>query len=158
MSTAEILSMIKIFLPKGLSARVRNAIVRRFQSVMAGRSEAEEMPAEESVPAEIPPHEVEQAGEELQELPIPPAEEKEDDLGLHGNFQWSSLASQGDRPRERSRSPVKGASLPTEVSQVPVGEGSMPSGGLDVTPEQAAVLKEARENPKTALEVLHACT
>ena len=50
------------------------------------------------------------------------------------------------------------ASLSTAVPQDPVGEGSTPSGGLDVTPEQAAVLKEARENPKTALEVLQACT
>ena len=50
------------------------------------------------------------------------------------------------------------ASLSTAVPQDPVGEGSTPSGGLDVTPEQAAVLKEAKENPKTALEVLQACT
>ena len=87
MNTAEILSMVKIFLPKGLSARVRNAIARRLQSAMAG----DDMPTEESVPAETPPREVEQAGEELQELPIPPAEEKEDDLGPHGSFAWASL-------------------------------------------------------------------
>ena len=37
------------------------------------------------------------------------------------------------------------ASLSTAVPQDPVGEGSTPSGGLDVTPEQAAVLKEATE-------------
>ena len=42
--------------------------------------------------------------------------------------------------------------------QAPLGEGSMPSEGLDVTPEQASVLKEAMEHPKTALEVLQACT
>ena len=91
MNTAEILSMVKIFLPKGLSARVRNAIVRRLQSAMAGRTEADEMPAGGSVPAENPPREVEQADEELQEHPIPPQEEKEDDLGVHGDFEWSSL-------------------------------------------------------------------
>ena len=65
MNTAEILSMVKIFLPKGLSARVRNAITRRLQTAMAGRSEADDMPTDENAPAETPPREVEQAGEEL---------------------------------------------------------------------------------------------
>ena len=48
MNTAEILSMVKIFLPKGLSARVRNAITRRLQTAMAGRSEADDMPTDEN--------------------------------------------------------------------------------------------------------------
>ena len=47
MNTAEILSMVKIFLPKGLSARVRNAKARRLQSAMAVRADTAETPVEE---------------------------------------------------------------------------------------------------------------
>ena len=156
--------MIKIFLPKGLSARVRGAIARRLQSAMAVRADTAETTVEEGT-SEIPARGVEQADAELQEAPIPATEEKEDDIGLHGSFTWSAAESREDRLRERSRSPVKGTSLPSEVPstmevmpQAPLGEGSMPSVGLEVTPEQASVLKEAMEHPKTALEVLQACT
>ena len=124
---------------------------------MASGTAADETP-EGSAPAENPPRDVEQADEELQEQPMPPQDETEDELGPHGEISWSALAQKGDRARERSRSPLKGASLPAEVPQASVGESSMPSGSPGFTAEQAEVLKEARENPKTALEVLHACT
>ena len=156
--------MVKIFLPKGLSARVRGAIARRLQSAMAVRADTAETTTEEGT-SEIPTRGVEQAAEALQEVAAPMPEEKEDDLGPHGDFSWSAAESHEDRLRERSRCPVKGASLSTAVPstmgvmpQAPLGEGSMPSGGLEVTPEQASVLKEAMEHPKTALEVLQACT
>ena len=55
--------------PKGLSARVRNAIARRLQSAMAVRAEAAETPVEEGAPAETPTRGVEQAAEDLQEVP-----------------------------------------------------------------------------------------
>ena len=47
MNTAEILSMVKIFLPKGLSARVRGAIARRLQSAMAVRADTAETTVED---------------------------------------------------------------------------------------------------------------
>ena len=75
-------------------------------------------------------------------------EEKEDDIGLHGNFTWSAAESHEDRHRDRSRSPAKGAALSAAapstmglMPQAPLGDGSAPSGGLEVTPEQAWVLK-----------------
>ena len=61
--------MVKIYLPKGLSARVRDAIARRLQSAMAVHPEAAEMPAEEGASAETPTCGVEQAAEDLQEVP-----------------------------------------------------------------------------------------
>ena len=98
--------MVKIFLPKGLSARVRGAIARRLQSAMAVRADTAETTVEEGT-SEVPARGVEQADAELQEAPIPAAEEKEDDLGPHGDFSWSAAEPHEDRLRERSRSPVK---------------------------------------------------
>ena len=126
--------MVKIFLPKGVSARVRGAIARRLQSAMAVRADTAETTVGEGT-SEVPARGVEQADAELQEAPIPAAEEKEDDIGLHGSFTWSAAESREDRLRERSRSLVKGTPLPSEVPstmgvmpQAPLGEGSMPSG------------------------------
>ena len=53
--------MVKIYLQKGLSSRVRNAIARRLQSAMAVRPEAEGLVLEEGAAAEVPTVGVEQA-------------------------------------------------------------------------------------------------
>ena len=66
--------MVKIFLPKGLSARVRGAIARRLQSAMAVRADTAETTVEEGT-SEVPARGVEQADAELQEAPIPAAGE-----------------------------------------------------------------------------------
>ena len=75
--------MVKIFLPKGLSARVRGAIARRLQSAMAVRADTAETTVEEGT-SEVPARGVEQADAELQEAPIPPGGRRE------GGRHWAA--------------------------------------------------------------------
>ena len=173
--------MVKIYLQKGLSSRVRNAIARRLQSAMAVRPEAGDISVEEGAAAEVPTAGAEQAAEVPQEAATPVPEEKEDSIGEHGEFSWAAAEANESRHRDRSRSPPKGPSVSavapsalTSASPAPVGDGStlapagdalpsaptgeasgsVPIGGracMEVTPEQASILKEAIEKPKSAL-------
>ena len=145
--------MVKIYLERGLSSRVRDAITGRLQSAMAAsasRPETEELPLEEMPAAEVPSGEVADAGENPMQvtLPAPTEEGKEDLLGEHGQFSWPGADIRDSDARDRSRSP-KGP-----LTSATVGDGEVPLG--DRT-DYEKVLRELPE-PTTPLQILQSCS
>ena len=110
--------------PKGISERVKAAVIRRLQSAMA--SSASHPETEETPTGEVPAGEVATVEENPPQsaTPAPTEEEsKEDPVSEHGQIGWQAVEARDSDARDRSRSP-KGtpASAAAGDEEIPVGD------------------------------------